>query len=161
MCVWMCVHGGGVSLNDQYKGWAHLAIKQTHTCVCVPFSSLLVCFMFPSTHMFTLSLYVPVPLVQLLNLHTCLLFFFSPPTLDHSCFSHMVYLLYFLVHLCPFFFASFLTHFTPPSICWSFVLRDRARWGLTLKQQKKSGLKFPCNVPDTGGPQEADEVRRR
>ncbi len=156
MC--MCLHACDATLNDQHVGWTHWdGTNRTHTCLCVLFSSLLflsssllLCFFLPT---FTLSLYVPLHLLQLLKPSYMPFFFYPPPTLDRSYLSHMVCSPTFFFWSISALFASFPTHFTPPFICWSFVLRD-TEWGRKWEgqQQKKSGPTFFCNVLYTGGP---------
>lgn len=132
--VSVCACGCIRRLNDQCNWWkyspaetkqarhTHVCMLSFHRCFFLCFSFLFLIF---STHIFTLSLYASLQLLQYLNLH------FPPPTRHLSCLSHIILLSLFLLFrfFCPSWplFATFPTHFTPPSICWSLVLREWER----------------------------------
>lgn len=112
-CVHVCLHGCDGSLNDQCNGWTHrLAdMKQSgHIDVCVSSFHPCFCVLLPT---FTLSLYVPLHLLQLLNLHTCLSSFSLLPLwispASPTWYASFIFF-FFLVHRCPFCQLSYSFH---------------------------------------------------
>lgn len=116
--------------------------NKQETCMC-PFITALVsfhpCFSIFSYPRLTFPLCCPQSL-QRPNLYICFSFYFSSSTLNRSCLSHMMCILYFHINLCPFFasFLSFLSSIHLLIICakrqhagdgvWAYMETTEEKW---------------------------------